>query len=261
MTQRILLTGANGRVGRLIRQQLTDRYEWVLTDRDMLEDVAAQPFCQADLTDLAALRQICQGIDTIVHCGATSQITATWEEVLPSNVIGVYNILQAAVDAGCRRVIFASSYYSVYGYPDQPPVQPDWPVNPVNLYGASKVWGEALAAVFAHQYGLSVICLRLGVVMAARELSVGHRFLSEVITTYDLVRLLLAAIEAPPTITFGCFHGLSNNREKRLAIDNTEELLGYHPQDDAFALARRNPRSWRWRLGRLRRKALSKLIR
>lgn len=144
MTLRILLTGAGGRIGRHIRRQLAHHYDWVLTDKDTLAEEQDQPFYQADLTDLAALRPLCQGIDTIIHCAAASQITASWAEVLPSNIIGPYNLLQAAVEARGRRVIFASSYHTVYGYPGDQPVQPEWPVY---LYGASKVWGESLAAV------------------------------------------------------------------------------------------------------------------
>lgn len=255
MRLRILLTGAGGRIGRHIRQQLAHQYDWVLTDKAPLQDDLVHPFYEADLTNLVALRRICHGVDTIVHCAAASQLTATWQEVLPSNIIGVYNILQAAVDAQCRRVIFASSYHTVYGYAAPPAVHPEWPVYPVTLYGASKVWGEAVAAAFAQQYGLSVICLRIGAVKQAAELRVGQAILPEVITLDDLIRLLVAAIEAPADLAFGCFHALSNNRQKRLAIDKTERLLGYQPQDDAFELARRNRHSWRWWLSRLQQQA------
>lgn len=244
--RRLLLTGAAGRIGTHIRHHLAGQYDWVLTDREEFDGSFAQPFQGADLTDLVALRQLCQGIDTVVHCAAASSIATEWDKLLPSNIIGVYNILQAAVDARCRRVVFASSYHTVYGYPSVPPVQPAWPVYPINLYGASKVWGEGLASAFAHQTGLSVICLRLGAVKTVDELRPGQPILAEVLTYDDLMRLLVAAIEAPDSVGFGCFHGLSNNRHKRLDIRETEQVLGYAPQDDAFALAQRHQRSWQW---------------
>lgn len=256
MKRRILLTGAAGRIGRYVQQALADQYDWILTDQTAQKELGRtmpHPFHQADITDLAAMCQLCQGIDTVVHCAAASRLTAGWDEVLPSNLIGVYNILQAAVVARCRRVVFTSSYHTVYGYPADQPVQLEWLAYPVNLYGASKVWGEALAAVFAHQHSLSVICLRLGAVKSPDELRVGQANLAEVITDDDLMRLFVAAIEAPDTLHYGCFHGLSNNRYKRLDIRQTEQLLGYAPQDDAFALAQRNWQSWHWWRKRIQR--------
>jgi nucleoside-diphosphate-sugar epimerase len=242
--RRLLLTGAAGKVGACLRDALRERYEWVLTDQKEVGKSGGQPFYQADITDLAALRGLCEGIDTVVHCAASSQLTAGWDELLPNNIIGLYNILQAATEGGCRRVILTSSYHVVFGYPAGQPVPLTWPAYPVNLYGASKVLGESLASVFAHQSALSIICLRLGAVKQAEELGVGQSILAEVITYNDLIRLVIAAIEAPDTVRFGCFHGLSNNRHKRLDISETVRVLGYRPCDDAFALAWHNQFSW-----------------
>ena len=60
------------------------------------------------------------------------------------------------------------------------------------------------------------------------------------LTYEDLVRLVVASIEAPNDLRFGVFHGVSNNRWKRLDISEARALLGYEPQDDAFALAELN---------------------
>jgi putative NADH-flavin reductase len=248
--RRLLLTGAAGKIGTHLRHALRDRYAWVLTDQKEVDKTSGEPFYQADVTDLATLTGLCEGIDTVVHCAASSQITAGWDEVLPNNIIGLYNILQAAAAAHCRRVILAGSYHVVFGYAPTQPVSPTWPVYPVNLYGVSKVWAEAVAAVFAQNHPLSVICLRLGVVSAAETLRPTQPNLAAVITYNDLTRLFVAAIEAPAAVKFGCFPGLSNNRQKRLDIDESVRVLGYVPQDDAFALALANQRRWgRWRSG------------
>ena len=246
--RRLLLTGAAGKIGTHLRHALRDRYAWVLTDQNEMGKTSGQPFYQADMTDLVAINKLCEGIDTVVHCAASSQITSAWDDVLPNNIIGLYNILQATMTARCRRVILASSYHVVFGYPPVQPVQPTWPAYPVNLYGASKVWAEALAVVFAGQGQLSVLCLRLGVVSAADGLCSSQPNLAAVITYGDLTRLVVAAIEAPSTVMYGCFPGLSDNRHKRLDISESVRVLGYAPQDDAFALALANQRSWcRWR--------------
>ena len=113
------------------------------------------------------------------------------------------------------------------------------PVRPFNLYGATKAWGEAVACYYADQRGLSAICLRIGWVRRrdSPDLRPDHPYLSFVLTYEDLGQLVEKSIQAPDTLRFGIFHGVSNNRWKRLDISDARTVLGYEPQDDAFALA------------------------
>jgi nucleoside-diphosphate-sugar epimerase len=110
------------------------------------------------------------------------------------------------------------------------------PVRPGNLYGATKAWGEAVACFYADQKALSAICLRFGAVQPRDSQWINHENgLIDMILTYeDLARLVVASIEAPADLHFGIFHGVSNNRWKRLDIGDARELLGYEPVDDAF---------------------------
>jgi hypothetical protein len=164
---------------------------------------------------------------------------ATWDSVLPRNLVGLYNVFQAAHEASCRRVIFASSVNAVFGYPKDVQVRTDMPVRPLNLYGASKAWGEAVACFYADQRGLSAICLRFGWVIDRDSdlIRADHPYLDIALTYNDLTRLMVASIDAPDTLRFGVFHGVSNNRWKRLDISDARALLGYMPEDDAFELA------------------------
>jgi nucleoside-diphosphate-sugar epimerase len=237
-----LVTGAAGYIGGLITSHLTERYEWILTDRIRPADTRGLRFIPAEISDLNALRPLCKGSEIIVHLAGMADLKAVWEEILPPNIIGVYNILQAAGEAGCKRVIFASSIHVVDGYAEEVDVRPDMPVSPLTLYGASKAWGEALAACYARQEKLSVLCLRIGWVTHrnGRHLVPGIPHLEDVITHEDLLRLITAAIEAPEEVRFGIFHGISDNHPKRLDIRNAREILHYEPQDDAFVLARKN---------------------
>jgi nucleoside-diphosphate-sugar epimerase len=236
---KILLTGAAGRIGSFLTRHLADRYDFVLTDVRTPAETHGFPFVEADITDLAALRSLCQGVDTVVHLAADPSTQATWESLLPRNIIGVQHIFQAAQEAGCRRVIFASSVNAVSGYPHEIQVHTNMPVRPPNLYGATKAWGEAVACYYADQRGLSAICLRFGwVVSRDSEQLKAHRNLLDMVLTYeDLTRLVRASIDAPDDLRFGIFHGVSNNRWKRLDISDARALLGYAPEDDAFALA------------------------
>ena len=106
---RILITGAAGEVGGVLTRHFQGRYDLVLADRSPPADPGGYPFVAADITDLPAIRALCQDVDTIVHLAAEPHPEAQWESLLPANIVGVYNVLEAAHESGCRRVIFASS--------------------------------------------------------------------------------------------------------------------------------------------------------
>jgi nucleoside-diphosphate-sugar epimerase len=236
--RRVLVTGAAGRIGQLVIKHLADDYDFVLTDIRPLPQPSALPFTQADIADLDVVRQLCPGVDTVLHL-ATRQHDALWEDLLPVNLVGTYNVFQAAHEAACRRVIFTSSIQVLEGHPHGF-CAPAAPVRPVNLYAATKVWGEALGSVFADRYGLSVLCLRLGWVLAADApiLAAGRADPSYVLTHGDLIRLIAAALATPDDLHYGIFHGPSANRWQRLETGVSQLLPGYAPKDDAFTLVR-----------------------
>lgn len=254
---RVLLTGAAGQIGSILLASLAEQYEWLLTDLRPPVDSRGHPFTPADIADLTALRSLCQGMDTVIHLAAMSRPDSAWQDLYSPNLLGVQTVFQAASEAGCRRVIFASSLQAVDGDARDAQIREDAQPNPLTLYGATKAWGEALAAYYAGQKNLSVLCLRLGWVKARNDHSlVPHAsHLSYVLTHEDLVRLVVACLQAPPEVHYGIFHGISNNRWKRLDIRQAREVLHYQPQDDAFELARHNypgiARQWIARLKRL----------
>lgn len=237
--RKVLITGAAGNIGSYLAHDFADDYDLVLTDARQAGASDSMQVTVSNLTDLDAMRRLCQGVDTVVHLAADPSTEATWESLLPNNMIGVYHALEAAALEGCRRLIFASSVNAVAAYPSDVQIQTAMPVRPANLYGASKAWGEAAASHYADQRGLACICLRFGWVLRDKEdlPKVDPEAISMVITLADLARLVRASIEAPDTLRFGIFHGLSNNRWKRMDIEDARRLLGYAPQDDAFVMA------------------------
>ncbi|MCX7670336.1 MAG: NAD(P)-dependent oxidoreductase [Anaerolineae bacterium] len=259
LRRRVLVTGASGEMAAILLPALRERYELLLADRRPLTEPVSPPFFCADITDYPAIRPLFDGVDTVVHLAA--HLTEEWEALYADNIAGTYNVLRAAAEAACRRVIFASSSHVILGGWSGAPLDSDAPVRPLSLYGASKACGEALAAYFAFQRGLSVICLRLGWVTPYDHprMTPGSRALDLLITPGDLVRLMIAAIEAPEDLRFTILPGLSNNAHKRMAIDDTRRILGYAPQDDPYALAWRNFRGMWLRLrGAIRRRLLFK---
>lgn len=240
MKRKILITGAAGRIGSFLTAQWVDRYDLVLTDVRPPQDSHGFPFYQANLANFDAIRPLCDGIDTVVHLGADPSMEATWESLLPNNLIATYNVFESAHQAGCRRILFASSVNAVLGYPPDVQVHINMPIRPINLYGATKVWGEAVASTYAARTNLSCICLRFGWVVDRNsdQIRLDHQYLDITFTYEDLTRLVTAAVEAPDSMKYKIFHGVSNNRWKRLDISDARELLGYEPQDDGFELAK-----------------------
>lgn len=251
MTTRVLITGAAGRIARFLAPRLAQRHVCVLTD------IAPGPqIVAADLADYGALRPLFDGVDTVLHLGANPNPSATWEQLLPGNIVGVRNVFEAAADARCRRVIFASSVHVVMGWPDDEPVSAGAAPRPVNLYGASKAWGEALAHAYARQHALSVICLRLGTVLAPGALRPGMDMLHQVITYDDVARLVDASMAAPERVHFAIVNGTSDNSDKRLAAGETLGDIAYCPEDNAHAIAHTPPRLFKAAVRWLRRRVL-----
>jgi nucleoside-diphosphate-sugar epimerase len=236
--EKILITGASGKIGQLFVQHLKDRYDLVLTDIVDIPESFGFPFSKADISDLNAIRPLFEGVHTIIHLAADYRREAPWESLLPNNIVGVYNVFEAAHQAGCRRVIFASSINSVDGYDDGIQIHTNMPVAPLNLYGASKAWGEAVGRFYADFKGLSVHCLRLGWVTAHDHVAIkraGVTGLRMVLTYRDLLNLLDGCLAS--SMHFAMVHGISDNTVKRLDLSDTKANLGYAPMDDSFVLA------------------------
>ncbi len=253
-SKRLLLTGAAGGIGSAFFRSTAGHYTFRLADRDMTSLASAasrdHEACILDVADLDACQQACRGIHTVIHLAADANPDADFSRsLLHNNIQGTYNIFRAAKDQGCQRVIFASSAQVVAGYPRDVQVHAESPVRPMNMYGVSKCFGEAVASYFAYAEGLSSIVIRIGAYDVNGDETNWLRQepkalnLSGYMSERDLNQLLLRCIEAPH-VQFAIVHGISNNRFKRLDITATRDLLGYAPQDDAFEIFRADLQAW-----------------
>lgn len=234
--RKVLLTGAAGHIGTAYRAHAGEQYSFRLVDIAPVVEPAGHETMTLDLADPQAARQACEGMETVIHLAADPRTTAEfYNDLLDPNFKATYNIYRAAADAGCKRLIFASSVNAVGGYTHERQVRATDAPCPGNVYGASKAFGESLGAYFGHREGLSSICIRIGAVGHLRDLSPqAPDFVRSIFITYrDLCHLLDRCVETPE-IAFAVVHGVSNNRQNWLDLTETSRLLDYHPVDDAF---------------------------
>jgi nucleoside-diphosphate-sugar epimerase len=244
--RRVLVTGMSGLIGGAFRAACEGDYVLSALNRRSVPGVSCH---LASLEDLPAITPAFAGIDTVVHLGAAAGDHREPDDILRSNVLGTYNVFEAARRAGVKRVIFASSGATVSGWEREPPLShvvagrhdavASWspltheaPVRPGGLYGASKVWGEALARHYADAHGMSMICLRIGRVHA-EDRPQSPRDFSVWCSQRDVVRMIVACIEAPERLRFDVFYVVSDNRWSYRDLGHARAVLGWTPLDRA----------------------------
>lgn len=236
--RKVLVTGAAGRIGSYFAEHSHRKYELILLEPNFDKDTRNLErfghLVEGDVTDLDRMKKVFAGIDTILHLAANPAPDATWQSVRDLNITGTYNVFAAAKACDCRRVIYASSIHAVSGYPADVQVKTSEPVNPGDLYGVSKCFGEAMARFMAVQENLSAIAIRIGGFLPHESIQseTGIGMLDAWVSERDLNQLFEKSIDVE-NLQFAIFHGLSNNRFKRLDISNARELVGYAPLDDS----------------------------
>lgn len=238
----VLITGAAGGVARQLMPGLLGRYALRLTDRrpiatagevgadDATRGPAAVDERIGELCDQAFLDTAVSGVDAIVHLAGNADPASTWEQLLEPNVRVPTALLDAAQAHGVRRVVLASSVHAT-GQRSGTPEQPIDPANapaPCCRYGASKALVEAAASAAHWSFGMSVVCLRLGAVMAVPG---SADVLGGWLGPADLRQLMIRSIEAE--VGHGVYYGISANTRSPFSLLNAARELGYHPTLDA----------------------------
>jgi len=220
----VLITGATGDVGTHLARELVGKYRLRLSDRRPLK---AKNFVRADISKMADALRITKGVDAIIHLGGYS-VEGPWESILQANIIGCYNVFEAARRNGVKRIVFPTSNHATGFYRRDQTIDHRVYPKPDSRYGVSKVFGEALGSLYADKYGMEFLMVRIGNVNPA---PLDKRRLSIWISPRDMAQLAAIGIDHPD-IKFEIVYGISGN--KRGWYDNSNAFrLGYKPQDDS----------------------------
>jgi len=224
----ILITGAAGDVGTHLRRELAGKYVLRVSDLRSLKKInKEEQFVRADISKMSDALRITKGVDAIVHLGGYS-VEGPWEGILNANIVGCYNMFEAARRNGVKRILFPTSNHAVGFYRRDQTIDHRVYPRPDSRYGVSKVFGEALGSLYADKYGMEIFCMRIGNV---NPVPIDKRRLSILFTPRDLAQLVTIGIERPG-IRFEIVYGISKN--KRAWYDNSNAArLGYQPQDDS----------------------------
>ncbi|WP_423743244.1 NAD-dependent glucose-6-phosphate dehydrogenase Azf (plasmid) [Haladaptatus sp. SPP-AMP-3] len=243
MDDPVLLTGSEGRVGSAILGDLESKYEWRLLDREPPAADPSQEFFVADITDYDAVYEAVDGVGAVIHLAGDPRPEAPWNSVLGNNIDGTHTVMQAAVDAGVEKFVFASSNHAVGAYeteerkPDLYRTHDEFRLDgtelprPGNLYGVSKAAGETLGRYYHDEFDLSVACVRIG------NLTEGHppidyeRGQAMWLSYRDCAHLFDCCLTAD--YGYEIVYGISDNDRKYYSIERAREVLGYDPQDNS----------------------------
>jgi NAD+ dependent glucose-6-phosphate dehydrogenase len=253
---KVVLTGAAGVIGTAVREHLRNRYEFVSITRQPTDfsDVVA------DISNFDAIRPAFDGADAVVHLAASISVDSPWEAVLTDNLIGTYNVYEAARQAGLKAIVFASSNHTIGGYEvdgapriydldDPRKYDHNAEIRPDSLYGVSKVYGEALGRYYHETYGMRVYNLRIGSVRADDDPTADgvkqssfwldlnddqkfDRLRATWLSQRDCAELIGCCLEAT-TVPWATVYGISDNPRQFWDIEHARRLLGYAPKDSA----------------------------
>ena len=230
---RVVLTGANGRLGSYLREPLAAMAS-ELVSSDIADDLGAlyagERYIKADLANYEQILALLEGAEMVVHFGAYVD-EGPFETILGPNIVGAYNVWESAYQNGLRRVIYASSIHAVGMHSNKLNLGLDAAHRPDTFYGLAKCFAEDLARMYWDKRRLEAVCLRI---LSCAQVN-NPRALGTWLSYDDLIHLVTQSIAAPST-GFALAYGVSNN--DRVPVSNSQaNFLGYRPQDNAEQFA------------------------
>mgnify|MGYP006106454287 FL=1 len=231
--KKMVLTGAAGRLGSYLREPLTNMCD-ELVSTDWVEDIGnlydGETYIKADLGLLEEMETVLDGADMVIHFGAIGD-EAAWDAILHSNIVGAYNVWEAAARKGVRRVVYASSIHAVGMHPKTMRIDTEVAHRPDTYYGLAKCFAEDLGSLYWDKKGIECVHMRI---LSAAQVN-NTRALGSWLSYDDMIHMVQQAVNTPIT-GFSIIYGVSNN--DRCPVDNHKaSFLGYRPKDNAEQFA------------------------
>lgn len=229
MFKRLLLTGATGGLGTLLRKEVAHLTEVLrVTNRHDLGEVAAnEEGVRCDLSDADAVMELTRDVDMVLHLGGVAREN-TFDAIVQSNVVGFYNLYEGCRKNGVRRVIWGSSNHAIGFYPRTQVIDASVTTRPDSNYGVSKVFGEAIAQYYWDKYGIETVSIRIG---SCFPEPTDRRMLATWLSYPDFVHLIERCLAAP-RVEHTIIYGVSNN-DMCLWDNHMATHIGFRPKDNA----------------------------
>ncbi len=226
---RLLLTGAAGSLGQVLRPRLKAYCDTLRVSdiSDLAAAGAGEETVQCALEDAEGVKTLLAGVEVVVHLGGVST-EKPWATVLPANIAGVVNLYEAARLNGVKRVVFASSNHAIGFYRQSETIDNKVLSKPDGFYGLSKAFGENCAQLYWDRWGIETVSLRIGSSFPEPR---DRRMLSTWLSYDDLERLVVASLTAPQ-VAHTIVYGMSDNRA--VFWDNSgAKHVGFKPLDSS----------------------------
>ncbi len=226
---RILLTGAAGGLGKVLRASLNG---WQTTLRvsdivDMGRASKGEEVVQSDLSDIDQVMDLVDGCDYIIHLGGMS-IENTFENILNANIRGTYNIYEAARKKGVQRILYASSNHAIGFHTRETRLDANSPMRPDSLYGVSKCFGENLARYYFDKFGIETASVRIG---SSFPKPLNRRMLATWLS-FDDLSALVKQVYQTDRLGYAVIYGVSDNKEKWWD-NHLSTHIGWQPKDSS----------------------------
>src|SRR4051812_11198038 len=235
--RRVLVTGAAGAIGYTASVALEARGHTV---RGYDRGPSRRPgeHVVGELSDVATLKSAMEGIEIVVHLAATPDNADFVTDLLPNNIVGTYNVFEAAVAAGVERVVYASTLRVVaglvWGNRSEPVTAADG-LHPHDFYSLTKCCGELMGEMYVKWGKLSVICVRCGWFVRNRAEAASMEKMEAAHKVYlshrDGAEFFCRAVEAEDVKSPHLFATRKNQGKTVLDLAEAKEIIGYEPQD------------------------------
>lgn len=242
---KVLVTGASGLIGGLVIRNLSHKYEFSGLNRRPVDGI---PCLQADITDGEAIKPAFQGIDMVVHLSAETKDLYNWDKIFANTMRGTINVLQAAQEAGVKRVILGGSGGAMCGWEfdkslpygalaqgryeeageSWPLLDHNDPPRPDAPYSVGKLFAEHAGRWFSDYYGMSVLCIRLGVVLDTDKPKLLRHF-PGFLSNADCVQIIEKSLDAPLSLKYAVYDAISENKYRWRDTTFAKTVLGWQP--------------------------------